>query len=56
MVYHAIPHDAADRMMHRQPGIRRVHWTKCGLPCLELTPEDDLNPALTDTELTLRIV
>lgn len=56
MVYHAIPHDADDRMMHRQPGIRRVHWTKCGLPCLELTPDEDLNPDLTDTELTLTVI
>ncbi len=42
MVYHAIPHDAQDRTLQRQPGIRRVHWAKSGLPYLEMTPERDL--------------
>ena len=27
---------------YRQPGIRRVHWAKNGLPYLEMTPERDL--------------
>ena len=42
MIYHAIPHDENDKTLFRQPGIRRVHWAKNGLPYLEMTPERDL--------------
>ena len=42
MMYHAIPHDENDKTLFRQPGIRRVHWAKNGLPYLEMTPERDL--------------
>lgn len=42
MIYHAIPHDKNDKTLQRQPGIRRVHWAKTGLPYLEMTPERDL--------------
>lgn len=42
MIYHAIPHDEKGRALGRQPGIRRVHWAKSGLPYLEMTPERDL--------------
>ena len=42
MIYHAIPHDENDKTLFRQPGIRRVHWAKNGLPYLGMTPERDL--------------
>ncbi|MBQ8161662.1 MAG: family 43 glycosylhydrolase [Clostridia bacterium] len=51
MVYHAVPHDEAGRTLYRQPGIRRLHWAKTGLPYLEMTPERDLNPALRDVRV-----
>lgn len=44
MVYHAVPHDANGRALHRRPAMRRVHWASSGLPYLEMTPERDLDP------------
>lgn len=55
MIYHAVPHDEEDRTLNRQPGIRRVHWAKTGLPYLEMTPERDLAPEFEKTELRIVI-
>lgn len=53
MVYHAVPHDAQDRSLNRQPGIRRVHWASTGLPYLEMTPERDFPPEGDIVEMTI---
>lgn len=54
MIYHAVIHDEQGKTLHRQPGIRRVHWAKTGLPYLEMTPERDLLPELE--EITMKLV
>lgn len=55
MVYHAVPHDENDRSLNRQPGLRRVHWAKTGLPYLEMTPERDVAPEYRTVTMKLRI-
>jgi GH43 family beta-xylosidase len=55
MIYHAIPHDENDKTLQRQPGIRRVHWAKTGLPYLEMTPERDLPEGCDDVVMELTI-
>lgn len=55
MVYHAIPHDKEDKTLQRQPGIRRVHWAKTGVPYLEMTPERDLPRECEDVVMKLTI-
>lgn len=55
MVYHAIPHDANDRTLHRRPAIRRVHWAATGLPYLEMTPERDLAPEYEQVTMALTV-
>ena len=56
MVYHAIPHDANDRALGRQPGVRRVHWGASGLPYLEMTPDRDLPPELERVTMELTVL
>lgn len=55
MVYHAVMHDENGKTLHRQPGIRRVHWAKTGLPYLEMTSERDLLPEFEKIEMRLVI-
>ena len=55
MVYHAVPHDAQGRTLHRHPAMRRVHWSASGLPCLEMTPEKDLDPRFENMVMKLII-
>jgi GH43 family beta-xylosidase len=55
MSYHAVPHDAQGRTLHRQPGLRRLHWAKTGLPYLEMTPERDLAPELEQVTLSVTV-
>lgn len=55
MVYHAVPHDAQGRTMHRHPAMRRVHWAASGLPYLEMTPEKDLDPRFANIVMKLII-
>ena len=55
MIYHAVPHDEQDRSLNRQPYVRRVHWSKTGLPYLEMTTERDLNNAFRRVVLTLKV-
>ena len=55
MIYHAIPHDENDKTLFRQPGIRRVHWAKNGLPYLEMTPERDLPEACEEVVMKFTI-
>ncbi|MGN0762237.1 MAG: family 43 glycosylhydrolase, partial [Aristaeellaceae bacterium] len=55
MVYHAVPHDAQGRTLHRHPGLRRVHWAASGLPCLDMTPEKDLDPRFENIVMKLII-
>lgn len=55
MVYHAIPHEPKKMACRRQPGIRRLHFAASGLPYLEMTPERDLSPELTDVSMQLII-
>ena len=55
MVYHAVPHDARGRTLHRHPAMRRVHWAASGLPYLEMTPERDLDPRFASIVMKLSI-
>ncbi|NLB68109.1 MAG: family 43 glycosylhydrolase [Lentisphaerae bacterium] len=55
MVYHAVPHDRADRTMFRHPAMRRLHWASSGLPYLEMTPDRDLDPQFKHIKMTLTI-
>ena len=55
MVYHAVPHDANGRALHRRPAMRRVHWASSGLPYLEMTPERDLDPQFENIVMQLTI-
>lgn len=55
MVYHAVPHDANGKTLHRRPAMRRVHWAASGLPYLEMTPERDLNPQFENIVMQLTI-
>ena len=55
MVYHAVPHDQNGKTLYRQPGLRRLHWTKNGLPYLEMTQERDLDPKLEQVEVQVTI-
>lgn len=55
MIYHAVLHDENDKTLHRQPGIRRVHWAKTGLPYLEMTPERDLPTGCEDIVMELTV-
>lgn len=55
MVYHAVPHDANDKTLHRHPAMRRVHWAASGLPYLEMTPERDLAPEFENIMMKLTI-
>ena len=55
LVYHAVPHDEQDRSLNRQPYIRRVHWSKAGLPYLEMTPERELKNEFRRVVLTLKV-
>lgn len=56
MVYHAVPHDKDGKSLGRHVGMRRVHWAANGYPYFEMTEEMDLNPKLTEVELTINIV
>jgi GH43 family beta-xylosidase len=55
LIYHAVPHDAAGVSLGRHMGVRRVHWAADGRPYLELTEEQDLDPALREVTLTLTV-
>ena len=35
--------------------MRRVHWSASGLPCLEMTPEKDLDPRFENMVMKLII-
>ena len=41
--------------LHRHPSLRRVHWGASGLPCLEMTPEKDLDPRFENIVMKLII-
>lgn len=45
--------DISDRINPRNALIRRVHWNALGLPVLDMTPEQELAPALR--EVTCRV-
>ena len=61
LLYRPLPSwNTADHLMHannpRHSAVRRVHWNASGYPNLEMTPEQDLNPALKQVTLTIRVV
>jgi GH43 family beta-xylosidase len=40
----------------RHAALRRVHWNASGLPNLEMTPEQELNPAFKNVSLLIKII
>lgn len=55
-VYHAVPHDDENKAIGRRMGIRRVHWTAEGLPCLDMTSERDLDPLNKNVSLDIVVI
>lgn len=54
-IYHAVPHDDSGRAVGRRMAIRRVHWAASGLPYLEMTEADDLDPALAKVRVDIAV-
>ena len=54
MIYHAIPHEKDGKTLGRRMAIRRVHWAASGYPYLEMTEQEDLDPARK--QVTLKII
>lgn len=62
IVLHAKAHreteapDISDRINPRNAVIRRVHWNALGLPVLDMTPQQELAPALREVTCRVRVV
>lgn len=56
LIYHAVPHDKNNVGLGRHMGIRRVHWTRDGLPYLEMTGDRDLDPSFADVQTTIEVI
>lgn len=56
MVLHAKPYPTDTEPNPRHATIRRVHWNAAGYPVFDMTPEQEINPEMSDVTLTIRMI